>query len=39
MTKVKLFLDEDVHFDLASALRKRGYDAIHVSSDRALVKN
>lgn len=30
MTKVKLLLDEDVHFNLASALRKRGYDAIHV---------
>ncbi len=30
MTKVKLLLDEDVHFDLASALRKRGYDAIHI---------
>ncbi len=30
MTKAKLLLDEDVHFNLASALRKRGYDAIHV---------
>ena len=27
--KVKLFLDEDVHFALAIALRKRGYDVIH----------
>jgi len=26
-----LFLDEDVHFGLASELRKRGYDAVHVS--------
>lgn len=25
----RLFLDEDVHLMLASALRKRGYDAIH----------
>jgi len=23
--KIKLFLDEDVHFGLASALQKRGY--------------
>lgn len=30
MAKVKLLLDEDVHLDLASALRKRGYDAMHV---------
>jgi predicted nuclease of predicted toxin-antitoxin system len=30
MAKVKLMLDEDVHLELASALRKRGYDAIHV---------
>lgn len=27
--KVKLFLDEDVHFALAITLRKRGYDVIH----------
>jgi hypothetical protein len=27
--KVRLFLDEDVHVVLASALRKRGYDARH----------
>ena len=27
--KVKLFLDEDIHFALAIALRKRGYDVIH----------
>jgi predicted nuclease of predicted toxin-antitoxin system len=30
MAKVKLLLDEDVHLGLASALRKRGYDATHV---------
>lgn len=30
MAKVKLLLDEDVQLDLASALRKRGYEAIHV---------
>ncbi len=30
MVKVKLLIDEDVHLELASALRKRGYDAIHV---------
>jgi hypothetical protein len=24
--KLRLFLDEDVHFALAAALRKRGYD-------------
>lgn len=30
MAKVKLLLDEDVHLGLASALRKRGYDAVHV---------
>lgn len=27
--KVKLFLDEDVHFALAITLRKRGYAVIH----------
>ena len=27
--KVKLFLDEDIHFALTIALRKRGYDVIH----------
>jgi len=27
--KIELFLDEDVHSELALALRKRGYDAIH----------
>ncbi len=30
MAKVKLLLDEDVQLDLASALRKRGYEATHV---------
>ncbi len=30
MAKVKLLLDEDVHLDLASALRKRGYEAVHI---------
>jgi predicted nuclease of predicted toxin-antitoxin system len=30
MAKVKLLLDEDVQLDLASALRKRGYEAAHV---------
>ena len=28
----RLLLDEDVHLALATALRKRGYDAIHVVS-------
>ncbi|MGA1825036.1 MAG: DUF5615 family PIN-like protein [bacterium] len=28
--KIKLVLDEDVHLAAASALRKRGYDLIHV---------
>mgnify|MGYP003423339949 CR=1 FL=1 len=27
--KIKLFVDEDVHFALALTLRKRGYDVIH----------
>jgi hypothetical protein len=27
---IKLLLDEDVHLALAGALRKRGYDALHV---------
>jgi len=26
----KLFMDEDVHLALSDALRKRGYDAVHV---------
>lgn len=28
--KIKLFLDEDVHLAVALALRKRGYDVVHV---------
>lgn len=28
--EIKLFLDEDIHFPLALALRKRGYDVVHV---------
>lgn len=28
--KIKLLLDEDTQFALALALRKRGYDALHV---------
>ena len=28
--KVKLLLDEDVHFSLAIALRTRGFDVVHV---------
>lgn len=28
--KLKLLLDEDVHFSLAQSLRKRGYDTLHV---------
>jgi predicted nuclease of predicted toxin-antitoxin system len=31
--KVRLFLDEDVHYVLASALRKRGYDARHTGEE------
>ena len=31
--KVRLFLDEDVHLVLASALRKRGYDARHTGEE------
>ncbi|MBN1103953.1 MAG: DUF5615 family PIN-like protein [Deltaproteobacteria bacterium] len=27
--KIRLFLDEDVHSDLAPALRRRGYDVVH----------
>jgi predicted nuclease of predicted toxin-antitoxin system len=29
--KIKLFMDEDVYLALALAIRKRGYDAVHVS--------
>jgi hypothetical protein len=32
--KIKLLLDEDVHFALADSLRKRGYDALHVQEMR-----
>jgi predicted nuclease of predicted toxin-antitoxin system len=28
--KIKLLLDEDVHLAVAVALRKRGYDVVHV---------
>jgi len=28
--KLRLLLDEDVHLPLATALRKRGYDVVHV---------
>ena len=28
--KIKILLDEDVHSPLAEALRRRGYDAVHV---------
>jgi len=28
--KIKLLLDEDVHLPVALALRKRGYDVVHV---------
>ncbi len=31
MMKIKLLLDEDVHAALSAALRKRGYDVVHVS--------
>jgi hypothetical protein len=31
--KVRLFLDEDVHLVLASALRKRGFDARHTGEE------
>jgi hypothetical protein len=27
---IRLFIDEDVHLELADALRTRGFDAIHV---------
>lgn len=32
--KLRLFLDEDVHFGLADALRKRGYDAVHTQEKK-----
>ena len=34
--KLRLFLDEDVHLALASALRKRGYDARHTGEEGRL---
>lgn len=37
--KLRLFLDEDVHFALATALRKRGYDAVHTLEERRLGKS
>jgi predicted nuclease of predicted toxin-antitoxin system len=30
MMQIRLLLDEDVHAVLAQALRKRGYDAVHI---------
>lgn len=30
--EIKLFIDEDTHLALAEAIRKRGYDAVHVTS-------
>ncbi len=30
MIKIRLLIDEDVHSSLASALRKRGYDAVNI---------
>jgi hypothetical protein len=33
---LRLLLDEDVHLVLASALRKRGHDAVHVGEAGAL---
>lgn len=35
MTKPKLLLDEDVHVPLAAALRRDGYNAVHIK-ERAL---
>jgi hypothetical protein len=32
--KLRLFLDEDVHFALAAALRKRGYDAVPTGEEQ-----
>ncbi len=29
MNTVRLYIDEDTHFHLAEALRRRGHDAIH----------
>ena len=34
--KLRLFFDEDVHAALASALRKRGCDAVHVVEQHRL---
>ena len=34
--KLRLFFDEDVHAVLAPALRKRGYDAVHVLEEQRL---
>jgi hypothetical protein len=34
--EIKVLLDEDVHLALAGALRKRGYDAIHVREVKRL---
>lgn len=32
MGKIKLFLDEDVHFGLATILQKRGFDVVHAQA-------
>ena len=32
----RLLLDEDVHAVLATALRKRGYDVVHVLEEKRL---
>ncbi|MGP8199344.1 MAG: DUF5615 family PIN-like protein [Limisphaerales bacterium] len=36
--KLRLFLDEDVHFALGAALRKRGYDVVHTGEEQRLGK-
>jgi hypothetical protein len=32
--KLRIFLDEDVHVNLAAALCKRGYDAVHALEEK-----
>jgi hypothetical protein len=34
--KLRIFLDEDVHVNLAAALRKRGHDAVHALEEKRL---